>query len=229
MDTKDSVVVEVEVREPGSSNVAKRLRAAGKLPAVLYGGGRDSRPITVDPRQLVTILKSEHGQNTLLSLKVGDGREQAALVHDYDVHPITQRLLHADFKRIALDVEVEVNVPVELIGEPAGVKLDKGILDQVIREVQVRCLPTAIPDNLSVDVSELVIGDAVHVSDLVIPEGVELLADLEQTIATVAPPAVAEVEVEEEEEGLIIEADEPEVIGKGGAAEDEAEDEGREE
>ena len=220
MELKDSVVVEVELREPGSTNQAKRMRRAGRLPAVLYGGERDPRPITVDPRLVVTILQSEHGQNTLLNLKVGDGREQAVLIHDYDVDPISHKLLHADFKRIDLDVEVEVNVPVELAGEATGVKLDQGIMDQVIREVPVRCLPTVIPDSLVVDVSELAIGDAVHVSDLVVPEGVELLADLEQTVAIVAPPTVIEVEVEEEEEGLIVEADEPELIGKGGGEEE---------
>lgn len=219
MDRKDSVVVQVEERQPGSSNVAKRMRRAGRLPAVLYGGGRDARPITVDPRQIVTILKSDHGQNTLLELKVGDGRQQHALIHAYDVDPISHKLVHADFLRIALDVEIEVAVPIEIVGDAVGVKLDHGILDQVVREVQVRCLPGDIPDVLPVDVTELGLGGTLHISDLQVPENVEVLGDPGQTVVNVAAPTVQLV-ADEAEEDLIVEADEPEVIGKGSGEEE---------
>lgn len=221
MDLKDAVVVEVDVREPGSSNRAKRLRRDGKLPAVLYGEGRPSRTVTCSPREVVEILRSEHGQNSILTLKVADGRKQTAMVHDYTVDPVSRKLLHVDFKRIDLKVAVEVNVPIELAGDPRGVKLEDGILEQVIREVLVRCLPTVIPDSLVIDVSDLEIGDAVHVSDLPAADGVEILGDPDQTVATVAPPTVAEVEAEEEED-LLGEAPEPELIGgKGGSDEDD--------
>jgi large subunit ribosomal protein L25 len=218
----EAIVVDAEEREPGSSNRAKRLRAAGKLPAVLYGEGRDPRPITVKPRTIVEILQSDHGQNTILTLKVADGREQTALIHEYEVDPISHKLLHCDFKRISMDVAVEVTVPIEAVGEPVGVTVEKGILDMVLREVDVRCLPGAIPDNLAIDVSEMNIGDTVQVSDLVAPEGVEILADPELTVATVAAPQELEVETTEEED-LLGGPVEPEVIGRGSEG-DEDED-----
>lgn len=221
----DMTSLAVELREPGSSNQAKRLRATGLIPAVLYGGDRDPRTIAVNPRFIVEILRSDQGQNAILTLRVGDGAEQTALIHDYQVDPITHRLLHADFKRISLDVAVEVNVPIEVVGEAHGVKIDHGILDQILREVHVKCLPTDIPDRFTVDVTEVDIGDVLHMSDLEIPDAVEVLADLDQPIVTVAPPAVAEVVAEEEEEeGLIGEIEEPEVIGKGGGEEDAEEE-----
>jgi large subunit ribosomal protein L25 len=221
------ISVEAELREPGSTNQAKRLRAAGKLPAVLYGEDRDPRPIVVSPRQIVEILQSGQGQNAILNLTVGEGKEQTALIHDYQVDPISHKLLHCDFKRISLDVAVEVTVPIHTVGEPKGVKQDGGVLDTVLREIDVRCLPTSIPDYLEVDVTELMIGDAVHVSDLPVPEGVELLVESDLTVATVAPPQELEIE-EPEEEGLLGEMEEPEVIGKGGDEDEEAseEDEG---
>ena len=218
------VTVEAELREPGSTNQAKRLRAAGKLPAVLYGEEREPRPIVVSPRQVVEILQSDQGQNAILNLTVAEGKEQTALIHDYQVDPISHKLLHCDFKRISLDVAVEVTVPIHTVGTPIGVKQDGGILDFVIREIDVRCLPTAIPDFLEVDVSALEIGDAVHISDLPVTECVELLTDDEDlTVATVAPPQELEIE-EPEEDDLLGEMAEPEVIGKGGDDEDESEE-----
>jgi large subunit ribosomal protein L25 len=149
----DNLILEVELREPGSSNEAKRLRAAGKIPAVLYGGTREPRTISVSPRSVIEILRSEAGQNTILSLKVADGPEQTALIHDYQVDPLSHRLVHADFKRIDMKIAVEVDVPIETIGEPVGVKVDKGIMDLVTRELHVRCLPGDIPDSFPLDVS----------------------------------------------------------------------------
>jgi large subunit ribosomal protein L25 len=219
----EAVVIEADERQPGSSNQAKRLRAAGKLPAVVYGEERDPRPIIVTPRTIVEILQSDHGQNTILTLKVADGREQTALIHDYDVDPISHKLVHCDFKRISMDVAVEVTVPIEVVGEPVGVLVDKGILDMVLREVDVRCLPGAIPDNLPIDVSELQIGDSIAVSQLEIPEGVEILADGELTIATVAAPQELEVETTEEDD-LLGELQEPELIGR--SSDEDEEDEG---
>ncbi len=210
----DTQLLEVVPRVPGSSNKAKQLRRAGKVPAVLYGGGRDTRSIAVDPRTLIEILRSEHGQNSILSLRVGDGAEQTALIHDYQVDPISRKLQHVDFRRIDLAIEIEVNVPVEVIGEAFGVKVDRGILDMILREVHVKCLPTDIPDSLRVDVTELNIGDVAQVSDLEVPDNVELLVDLDQTVLTIAPPTVAiEDEVVEEDEDLLATLEEPELIG----------------
>jgi len=158
---------------------------------------------------------------------VGDGAEQTALIHEYQVDPVSSRLLHADFKRIAMDVEVEVAVPVEVVGEARGVKIEKGILDQLIRELQVRCLPAVIPDNFEADVTELEIGDSLHVRDLEVPEGVEVLTDGDEMLLSVTPPTAEEVVEEEEVEDLLGEMEEPELIGKGG--EEEGEEEGGDE
>lgn len=218
----DTQLLEVELREPGSSNKAKRLRRAGQVPAVLYGGDRETRAIAVNPRSLIEVLRSEHGQNTILALRVGDGAEQTALIHDYQVDPISRTLLHVDFRRIDMKIEIEVNVPVEVVGEAAGVKIDGGILDMILREVHVKCLPTDIPDHLRVDVSELNIGDVAQVSDLDVPDGVELLVDLDQTVLTIAPPTVAiEDETVEEDEDLLGVPAEPELIGREGEEESE--------
>jgi len=207
--------LDVDVREPGSSNAARRLRGAGMLPAVLYGGNRDPRPIAVSPRQVVEILQSDAGQNSILTLKVADGRKQTVLINDYQVDPISQRLLHADFIRISMDTAVQVQVPIETVGEARGVKVDRGIMDVIVRELAVECLPGDIPDSIKIDVSELEIGDAIHLQDVQVPEGVVLQGEPDTTILTVAPPTVEEVEEETEELDLIAEAEEPEVIGKG--------------
>ena len=220
--TDDTQVLSVELREPGSSNKAKRLRRAGKVPAVLCGGGFETRSIAVNPRSVIEILRSEHGQNSILSLKVGDGAEQTALIYDYQVDTISRKLQHVDFRRIDLATEIEVNVPVEVVGEAVGVRVERGILDMILREVHVKCLPTDIPDSLQVDVTELNIGDVAQVSDLELPDNVELLVNLDQTVLTIAPPTVAiEDEVVEEDEDLLAIPEEPGLIGR----EDEEESE----
>lgn len=219
----DSTVLEVVLREPGSTNAAKRLRREGMIPAVLYGGDREPRPIAVSPRSVIQILQSESGQNSILSLKVADGPEQAALIHDYQVDPITHRLLHADFKRIDMNVAVEVDVPIEAVGVARGVRAEGGIMDLVVRELSIRCLPGIIPDNFTIDVSNLDINDSLHVRDLEIPEGVEVLTELDATVVTIAPPQEEE-ELETDAEDLLGEAAEPEVIGKGGSDEDDADE-----
>ena len=219
----DQTSIEVELREPGSTNEAKRLRRAGQLPAVLYGGAGEARPIVVDPRRVIEILQSEGGQNTILQLKVGDGRQQTALIHDYQVNPVTQKILHADFKRISMDVAIEVDVPVHVIGEARGVKIDHGILEQVVRELSVRCLPGDIPDSFDLDVSELEIGDSLHISDIVVPAGIELFADLEQTVVMVAAPTAVEEEPTDEEDLLGLPT-EPELIGHEGEDDDDEEE-----
>lgn len=220
---RDNTILEVVLREPGSSNAAKRMRRDGMIPAVLYGGEREPRTIAVSPRSVIEILQSESGQNSILSLKVADGPEQAALIHDYQVDPISHRLLHADFKRIDMKVAVEVDVPIEPVGVARGVKAEGGIMDLVVRELSIRCLPGDIPDNFTIDVSDLDINDSLHVRDIEVPEGVEVLTEMDATVVNIAPPQEEE-EIETDEEDLLGEAAEPEVIGKGGADEEDAEE-----
>ncbi|MGD8327832.1 MAG: 50S ribosomal protein L25 [Acidobacteriota bacterium] len=203
------IVIEAAPREAGSSNEARRMRRERKLPAIVYGGGKESLPITLDPGEIVSILKSESGQNTIFKLKTGDGGEDNVMIFDVQIDPITHTLLHADLARIAMDVEIEVSVPIRLIGEPKGV-VEGGVLDHSLRELEVSCLPGNIPESIDIDVSHLEINDSIKVADLVLPPDVTLETDLDYSVASVVPP----VSEEDLEADLGIEGEEPEVVGE---------------
>lgn len=222
----DRLQLEAELREPGSSNEARRIRTQGKVPAVLYGSGRDPQPITVESRKVIEILRSEQGQNSILNLAVpGTKKTQTAMILEYQVDALTHRMLHADFVRIAMDEALEIDVPIELVGEARGVTIDHGVLDFIQRDVRVRCLPGDIPDNLKVDISDLSIGDVMQINGLEVPEGVEILDEMDKPIISIgAPRAIEEVVVEEEEEIPFGETVEPELIRPD--REDEGEEEG---
>ena len=153
-----------EKRESKGKNEARRLRASGRIPAVLYGARSegqtpDGTSVAVDPREAMRILRSESGVNTLINLKLGE-TERRVMVRDYQVDPITSRLLHADFYALAMDRALQVAVPIVLKGESQGVKLQGGLLDFITRELQVECLPADIPEHIDIDVSDLEIGRA---------------------------------------------------------------------
>src|SRR5207248_2233713 len=151
-------IVEAQPRDgERSKNIARRLRKTGKVPAVVYGAKKDTVPVTVDPRQITRILTSESGHNTIFDLQLGGERSKVMIV-DWQYEPIKGTLLHIDLKRIAMDQKLRVNVPIELVGEPAGVKQQGGILEQIAREVEVECLPGDIPNQIELNVSELVFG-----------------------------------------------------------------------
>ncbi len=204
------LIIEAEPRQAGSSNAARRLRAERKLPAVLYGGAEESHPITLDPREITSILKSESGQNTVFKLKVAGGSEENVMIFDVQVDPITHHLQHADLVRIAMDVAIEVEVPIEFVGEPVGVRVSLGVLDISLREITVECLPGNIPDTVQVDVSELDINDSIRVEDIVIPGDVTLVTEGDRSVASVVPP----VSEEELEADLGVEGEEPEMEGE---------------
>jgi len=210
------IIVNAVSREQGSSNEARRLRRAGKLPAVVYGGAKDSIAVTLEPRELLKILKSDSGQNTVFQVKIGDeGAAETVMVFDYQVDPIRHHLTHADLVRISMDKAIEVSVQLVFSGEPEGVKIDGGVLDQAMREVSVECLPTDIPESLEVDVSELEIGDSVRVVDIKLPPNVKVLIDEDTTLASVVPP-VSEEDLEAPvEEVPFGEEVEPELVGEG--------------
>jgi len=218
-------VLEAQPRQPGTKNQAKRVRRDGKIPAVVYGAGKDSRPITVDPRVVTRILNSETGHNTIFDLAL-DGEKTKAMIVDWQYEPIKGRLLHIDLKRIALDKVLRVSVPIELVGEAAGVKQEGGILEQMLREVEVECLPADIPSHIDVDVSHLTFGKVVRVSDLPHSEKIKFLTDENQPVAHVT--SVKE-EVVATPDAAAAEAAaapaEPEVIKKG---KQETEEEGAE-
>lgn len=207
------IVIEAEPRQPGSSNVARRLRRAGRLPVVVYGGSSETHPISVDPRAIIDILKSESGQNTVFQLKTGKGGStETVMLFDLQIDPITHDLVHADLMRIAMDKAIEVSVPLVLVGEAKGVRVDGGVLDQSLRELVVTCLPSDIPDGIELDVSELKIGDAVRVSDLKVPSTVTVVSDPERSVASVVPP-VSEEDLEAVVVEPFAEEAEPELVG----------------
>lgn len=222
--------IEVHQRETTGKNTNRRLRQQGLVPAVVYGGDRDAVPIQFDRRSLIDLMRSTEGQNPIFLLKMaGTDKSRHAMIRDIQVDPVDRQVLHVDFQRILMTEVLRVMVDIEAVGTPKGVKNDGGVMDFVTREVEIECLPDKIPAKISIDVSALEIGDHVEAKDLEMPEGVELLEDLDTVIVSVSY-ARLELEVEEEEEDLLEAAQaEPEVIGRGKAdeeEEEEAEDEG---
>ncbi|HEY6769418.1 MAG TPA: 50S ribosomal protein L25 [Candidatus Sulfotelmatobacter sp.] len=207
--------LEAQARESGTKNQARRVRREGKIPGVVYGAGKDSMSVSVDPRQVQRILNSETGHNTIFDLSM-NGDSTKVMIVDWQYEPIKGHLLHIDLKRIAMDKALRVNVPIELQGVPAGVKTEGGILEQILREVEIECLPGDIPGHIDVDVSDLTFGKVLRVSDLPHNEKLKFLTDAHQPVAHVT--SVKE-EVVATPEAAAADATatpaEPEVIKKG--------------
>jgi large subunit ribosomal protein L25 len=221
-------LVEAQPRAERGKNEARRVRRGGRVPAVLYGAKKPTVSLSVDPKQIARILTSATGHNTIFDLQAGEERTKAMIV-DWQYEPIKGALLHIDLKRIAMDQRLKVSVPVMLKGEAAGVKQQGGILEQVLREVEVECLPADIPSHIEADVSELVFGKLLRVSDLAHGERVKFLTDPNQMVAHVV--SVKE-EVAPTPEAVAAEAAaapaEPEVIKKGKQEAEEGEGEAAE-
>ncbi len=218
-------VVEVGRREESGKNVSRRIRAAGKIPGILYGLARPSFSVTVDPRKIEQILQTESGRNSIFNLQLSgkdENKSRAVMLKDLQRDPVTGRLLHVDFVRIDLEAQVTVDVPVQLTGEPVGVRLEDGILDFIQRSVQVECLPTEIPESLELDVTELHVGQTGSVSDLKAPENVKILDDSDSTLVAVSQKRAEIVEEVAEEE------EEAEAAGEAAEAAGEAAAEGEE-
>jgi len=214
--------LEAQPREAGTKNHARRVRRDGKIPAVVYGAGKDSLPVSVDPRHVLRILHSATGHNTIFDLALNGGEQTKAMIVDWQYEPIKGRLLHIDLLRIALDKVLKVSVPILLKGEAAGVKQEGGILEQMLREVEIECLPADIPASIDVDISDLTFGKVLRVSDLPHSEKLKFLSDANQPVAHVTsvkeevvatPDATAEAAAT----GPV----EPEVIKKGKQETDE--------
>lgn len=168
-----------------NKNAARRVRVSGLIPAVVYGAGQESQAIAVDPKSITKILYSESGHNSIFDLDIEGGAGVKAMIVDWQYEPIKGKLLHIDLKRIAMDKAMRVSVPVTLSGIPAGVKLGGGVLDQILREIEVECLPNDIPSHIDVDVSALELYGAVHVSDLPHTGSVKFLESEETLVAHV--------------------------------------------
>lgn len=193
----------------------RRLRARGEVPAVVYGLGQPPITIEVDRRAVVDLLKTASGENTVFLLRLADSDEQRhTMIRELQTDPIDHSIVHIDFQRIDLSEKVTVRVPVELVGEPEGVKNEGGMIDFVTRELEVECLPAEIPDSLQVQVDDLHVGDHVEAAAVALPTGVVLLDDPDRVIAAVVITREAVSEEEEAEELLEAEAEEPEVIGR---------------
>ena len=194
-----------------NKNHARRVRVQGLIPAVLYGAGKPSIAVTVDPKIITRILHSESGHNTIFDLQIEGGEAGKAMIVDWQNEPIKGKLLHIDLKRIAMDKAMRVSVPVQLDGIPTGVKTQGGILSQVLHEVEIECLPGDIPSHIDIDVSGLEINQAIHISDLPHSDKIKFLGDEDAVVANVTivkeeAPAEAEVAAATAE---------PEVVKKG--------------
>lgn len=204
--------VQAKPRDGRGKNDARRSRRAGMVPITVYGGGAETVSALAQLSDLAAILRSEAGRNTIFTIDVEGIGESEVMFHDRQIDPVRGRLVHADLTRLVKGQKIEVTVPLHLIGEPIGVKEKQGVLEQTLREIQIRCEPREIPDTLDVDVSNLDVHDTLHVSDIKVSEAIEILTDAEFVIATIgivkeeeAPAPAAEGE----------EPAEPEVIGKG--------------
>jgi large subunit ribosomal protein L25 len=218
--------LEATRRDQFGRNNAGRLRRSGRIPAVLYGGAsREGEPVAVDPKALMQILHSDSGVNTLISLKIDGVGDARVLVKEYQLDPVSHRLLHADFYRVAMDRVLRVTVPVHLTGEPKGVKAEGGVLEFVNRDVVIECLPADIPEHLTVDVTELMMNDGIRVRDLETGGKWEPVTDPDLLIVHVIAPRV-EAEAAPAEAAAAVPAApaEPEVIKKGKAEKEKEEE-----
>jgi large subunit ribosomal protein L25 len=206
-------VIEAEPRELVGKSNARKLRRTGRIPAVIYGAGRPSRAITLDPKQMRGVLESLAGRNTVLDVSV-DGETSSAIISDWQYEPLKGTLLHIDLKRIALDKMLEVTIPVHSVGESKGVKVQGGLLEFVHRDVDVECLPGDIPEHIEVDVTELALNASIRARDLKLPGGVKLLTDPDQVLIHVILPKATEAKLAEAEAAEAA-VPEPEVIRKG--------------
>ena len=221
------VKLTAQLRSETGKGAARSLRRAGYVPGVVYGHGEETRACKLEWRELEKVLTSVHWENTIIDLKMDDGKTADVLIRDVQLHPCRPEVLHIDFLAVHKGEKVKLEVPVRIVGVAPGVK-EGGILEHHRMEVEIRCVPSDIPAFLEIDVSGLGIGDVAGIRDLVVPEGVEILDDLEGTICSIVPPAALKHEVEEAAAVLEAaeEAAEPEVIGRGKPAEEEETEEG---
>ena len=221
----ESTILEATPRTSGNKNDARRVRRGGKVPGILYGAGKSALSVSLDPRQVSRILHSKSGYNTIFDLTLDGGERTKAMIVDWQYEPIKGSLLHIDLKRIAMDQKLRVSIPIVLRGEAAGVKQQGGIMEQTLREVEIECLPSDIPASVEADVSELVFGKVLRVSELPRLEKVKYLTDPNQPVAHVITVKEEVVATPEAAADAAATPAEPEVIKKG---KQETEEEGGE-
>jgi large subunit ribosomal protein L25 len=210
-------ILEAQARETFGKNEARRTRREGRVPAVLYGGdGKGATPIAVPPKALLKILHSESGQNTLIALKLAGAGDTRVLVKAFQLDPVTHQVLHADFYRVAMDKLLQVTIPIVVHGEPKGVKQQGGILEFIRREIEIECLPADIPENIEVDVTELMLHQGVRVRDIATNEKWKPTSDPDLMLVHVILPKAEEVAAPADAAAVATATPvEPEVIKKG--------------
>ncbi len=217
MSTMERTTLNVQSRSEKGKGAARSLRRALMIPAILYRGG-NSLPIKISKKEIAQFINSTAGERVMVNLRFAEGEDKLALVKEYQVDPAMRELLHVDFFEVSLTEKVRVSVHVATTGEPIGVKRDKGILQNLLREIEVECLPDKIPGHIKIDISGLEIGQSLHVSDIKLGEDVKIHTDPSEVIANIIAPAVEVAAAEVP----AAEVAEPEVIKKG-KKEEEAE------
>lgn len=202
------ITVKAEVRTKTGSSESRRLRRNGMIPATVYGDHKSPVSVAVDSKQITFILRSEAGHNTIFKLQTKDNETTTVMIKDWQLDPVKGRLVHADFFRVSMTEKTRVSVPVRLVGEPKGVKIDGGILDHPVREIEIECLPTEIPEHIDVDVSGLRVGGHIYAKDLKLAGNMRILTPGDQVVAAVLGHKAAEATENTE-------TAEPEVIKKG--------------
>lgn len=214
-------------REGTGKGVARKMRQEGRVPAVVYGKDMESEHLSLDAREALHLFETISVENTIVELKVEGGSAHQTLVREIQAHPVRRELIHVDFLRVQEGVMVELEIPVHLEGTPVGVKQHGGVLDHIIHELPVRCIPSKIPDSFTIDVSGLDVNDSVHVYDLDLGEGVEVTIDPERTICSVSVPKTPTLDAEDAEAAAeaALEAD---LVGEEGEGGEDGDDEGGE-
>jgi large subunit ribosomal protein L25 len=200
-------------RDGTGKGSARTLRAEGKIPAIIYGHGRDPQPLAIETRELEKLLSKISAESTVIELSL-DGTSARTLIREIQRHPFKRQILHVDFQELVAGEKVTVRIPIVLMGVPDGVRQDGGILDQTMRELEIEVDPSNIPNHVEVEVTSLKIGDSVHVADIKLPEGVELVGEADSTVCVVSAPRAVVEEVAAPVEGEVEAAAEPEVIGR---------------
>jgi large subunit ribosomal protein L25 len=220
---RQDITVNAEVRTSRGKNEARRTRKAGQIPAVVYGAFKDPVSVSVDPREITRIIKSKTGYNTIFNLAVKDGEITPVMVLDKQVDPVRGNLLHADLKRIDLTKRIKVTVPVHTSGDAKGVKVQGGLLEVITRSIEIDCLPDEIPQDFTVDVTELMIGQSKRAGDVGLSGSMKLVGPADTVIAHVVALRAEEVAaVAEPAAAAPAAGTEPEVIKKGKKEEEEA-------
>jgi large subunit ribosomal protein L25 len=213
MAERKEIILRATAREGRGKNDARRARRNGQVPVTIYGGAGEAVAALAPLSELAAILRSDTGRNTIFTVDIEGVEATEVMFVDRQIDPVRSRLVHADFKRLVKGEKIEATVPLRLVGEPIGVLEGAGVLEQLVREIEIRCQPRDIPEHIDIDVTNLAVHDVLHVSDIPLAEGIEILEEPDTAIATIGvvkeEPVAAEVPVEGEAPA------EPEVIGKG--------------